>query len=200
MKKILRLFVRILIIIALFALISNTWIILTTQDQILGESELGEIRRTTLVLGTSYNTVAGEKNPFFYNRINTAARIFHEGHVTEFILSGSATDYYNEPQAMITALAELGVPESTMIVDSLGVRTLSSIQRCKEVFHKQKIIIVTQRFHAYRALFLSNFYELDAVVVATESVDMPVRFGVLMREFFARPLAVIDLYILKRKP
>ena len=190
---------RILAVVILFAIVTNVWVITSTQHQIFTEVEdYSGGSRTALVLGTSYNTSKGDRNPFFYNRMNTAAQLYHDSKVNGLILSGSSAAYYNEPDAMLKSLEELNVPASIMIIDSLGNRTLSSIVRCKEVYQKKNIIIITQRFHAYRALFISNFYGLNAVVVATESVSVSYRFGVLVREFFARPLAVIDLYVLQR--
>ena len=189
---------RILAGVILFAVATNVWIITSTMDQIYSDLEYDGDNRTALVLGTSYNTSKGNRNPFFYNRMNTAAQLYHANQINNLILSGSSAAYYNEPEAMLKSLEELEVPASIMVVDSLGYRTLASIVRCKEVYQKNKVIIITQRFHAYRALFISNFYGLDAVVVATESMSVSYRFGVLMREFFARPLAVIDLYILQR--
>jgi SanA protein len=96
---------------------------------------------------------------------------------------------------MRNQLVELGVPDSILIADDGGVRTLDSVIRCKQVFNVDDVIIVTQRFHAYRALFISNYYNLPAVVIATKPVDSSNKLWVLFRETLARPLAVLDLYV-----
>lgn len=184
----------------IFAIAANAWVVMSTRNQIISQTELDNLRDTALILGTGYNTVQGASNPFFSSRILTGTELYKGNSVQSFILSGSATDYYNEPKAMARGLQSEGVPEDILIYDSLGVRTLSSIVRCKEVYNKDRIIIVTQKFHSYRALFISNYYHIDAVAVPTEEVESNGRFGVLLREFFARPLAVIDLYILDRRP
>ena len=101
---------------------------------------------------------------------------------------------------MRNSLAKLGVPDSILITDDGGLRTLDSVVRCKELFKKDSIVIITQRFHAYRALFISNYYDVDAVVVITQPLASPNSIGVLLREFFARPLAVLDLYVMHSKP
>ena len=187
-------------IAGVFILFANVWIIGSTRSQILDKQNLKVGTRTALILGTSYNTVEGEKNQFFHDRIVTASRLFELGIAREIILSGSTTKYYNEPQAMRHSLAELGVPDSILITDDGGMRTLDSVVRCKEIFNQDKIIIITQRFHAYRALFISNYYDLDAVVVITQPLAYPNSLGVLLREFMARPLAVLDLYVMHSKP
>lgn len=185
--------------IIVFMVLCNIWIVASTYDRVLAPDEVAGYGATTLVLGTSYNTTEGDKNPFFYDRVSMATDLFMHHQSKEFILSGSATKYYNEPKAMARLLVEAGVPETSLIEDSLGVRTLSSILRCKRVYNRDKVIIVTQKFHAYRALFISNFYDLDAVVVAAGEESAANTFSVILREIFARPLAVLDLYILHRE-
>lgn len=184
----------------IFAIVTNAWVILSTQGQVHKLNEISNDRDTALILGTSYNTTEGESNPFFSSRIETGINLYETNSVKSFILSGSATEYYNEPKAMARGLHKAGIPEEILTYDTLGRRTLSSIIRCKEVFNRDRVIIVTQKFHTYRALFISNYYHLDAVAVPTEDINSNGRMGIVLREFFARPLAVIDLYILGRRP
>jgi SanA protein len=199
-RKFLHIMVGIFAVVLVFVLFANVWIIGSTRDQLL-DNEGDELEtRTALLLGTSYNTVEGEKNQFFHDRIVTVTKLYKLGLTKEIILSGSTTKYYNEPMAMRSSLTELGVPDSILIADDGGMRTLDSVVRCKQLFNKNKIIIITQRFHAYRALFISNYYKLDAVVVITQPLASPNSMAVLLREFFARPLAVLDLYVMHSKP
>ena len=199
-RKFLNIVVDVFAVVLVFVLFANVWIIGSTRSQVLNNQGDDLESRTALLLGTSYNTVEGEKNQFFHDRITTVTRLFELGLAKEIILSGSTTKYYNEPVAMRNSLTELGVPDSILIADDGGLRTLDSVVRCKELFNKNKIIIITQRFHAYRALFISNYYKLDAVVVITQPVASPNSMGVLLREFFARPLAVLDLYVMHSQP
>ena len=199
-RKFLLLVVWLFSISLVFVLFANIWIIGSTRKQIFNSQDFSFASRTALILGTSYNTVKGEKNTFFQDRMITAGRLFEMGLANEIILSGSTTKYYNEPLAMRTSLVELGVHDSILVADDGGVRTLDSVVRCKELFKKDEIIIVTQRFHAYRALFISNYYQLDAVVLITQPVASENVVGVLLREFLARPLAVLDLYVMHSKP
>lgn len=199
-RKFLHIVVLVFAVLLVFVLFANVWIIGSTRSQINEKQDLDFESRTALLLGTSYNTVEGEQNQFFHDRIITVAKLFKLGLAKEIILSGSTTKYYNEPLAMRNSLAKLGVPDSILITDDGGLRTLDSVVRCKELFKKDSIVIITQRFHAYRALFISNYYDVDAVVVITQAGALPNSTGVLIREFFARPLAVLDLYVMHSKP
>jgi len=185
----------------LFTVGANIWVILTTKDRVFLDEQYISSKNVALVLGTSKKLMGGEENPFFTNRIESAALLFHAGKIRHFILSGdNNTKYYNEPLDMKLALLAKGVPEKSITLDYAGFRTLDSVIRCKEIFGQQRITIVTQKFHSYRALFISDYYDLDAEVFATENVPLLQSAKVLFRELLARPKAVLDLYLLQKDP
>ena len=101
---------------------------------------------------------------------------------------------------MRKALMNRGVPAKAITLDFAGLRTLDSIVRSKEIFGQEKIIIITQPFHSYRALFISQYYEMDAVAVGADEPDLEISFKVRIREYLARTKAVLDLYVLKTAP
>lgn len=180
---------------------SNIWVIKSTEDDVFTNFKDVPDASVALVLGTSNKLTNGLPNPFFNNRIATAAALYKEGKVTHFILSGdNRTIYYNEPFEMRKALLKWGVPDSVITLDYAGLRTLDSIVRCKEIFGQDKIIIITQPFHSYRALFISRYYNMDAVAIITQEPIEEATFKVYFREYFARTKAILDLYILKTAP
>ena len=184
-----------------FLLVSNLWIMWETAEKI--HTDIEEIPDTdvALVLGTSKRSVGGGDNSFFTTRMDAAANLYHAGKVKHLILSGdNETRYYNEPVDMRNALLQLGVPLDDMTLDYAGFRTLDSVVRSKEVFGQKKIVIVTQRFHAYRAIFISNFYNIEALTFAAADVEKPGMASVVSREWLARPKAIIDLYLLQQPP
>jgi len=180
---------------------TNWWVIKSTEDKVLTDIHLLNGRSVALVLGTSNKLRNGSANPYFQNRIKAAAELYHEGKVSHFILSGdNRSKYYNEPNEMKKALVLLGVPDSVITLDYAGLRTLDSIVRSKEIFGQDKITIITQPFHSYRALFISHFYNIDAVALVTQDLTNEAPFKVYVREYFARTKAVLDLYILNTAP
>lgn len=194
-----------LIALPLFALLliccANWWVIKSTENKVLTDINLLNGRSVALVLGTSNKLRNGSANPYFANRIKAAAELYREGKVSHFILSGdNRSKYYNEPIEMRKALMLSGVPDSVITLDYAGLRTLDSIVRSKEIFGQDKIIIITQPFHSYRALFISNFYHIDALALVAQEPISEAPFKVYIREYFARTKAVIDLYILNTAP
>ena len=184
----------------LFAGFSNFVVFSKTKSNVIHNVDDLDKSKVALVLGTSKSTRVGDENLFFKDRIAAAAELFKSGKVRHIIVSGdNRTIYYNEPVDMLAALQELGIPESAITMDYAGLRTLDSIVRCREIFGQSDVVIVTQRFHGYRAQFIADFYGLSAQTYMAnfESKTYP---SLLFREVVARSLAIVDLYFLKKKP
>jgi SanA protein len=181
---------------------ANIWVVKSTESRVFFDHHELPDNKVALVLGTSQKLINGLPNPFFANRIQAAAALYKEGKVDHFILSGdNRTRYYNEPLSMKRALMDYGVPDSVITLDYAGLRTLDSVVRSKEIFGQNKLIIITQSFHSYRALFISHYYDIDAVaLVAKEPGQEEGAIKVYIREYLARAKAVLDLYILKTAP
>jgi len=77
---------------------------------------------------------------------------------------------------------------------------LDSIVRCKEIFGQSNIIIITQPFHSYRALFISRYFNINAVALVAEEPGQEVAPRVYLREYLARTKAILDLYVLGTTP
>jgi SanA protein len=182
-------------------LASNSWVILSTQSRVYKNTDSISHYPVALVLGTSYRTKSGKPNPFFENRISMAAELYKSGKVRHFLLSGdNRSKYYNEPSEMRKALIKAGVPAAAITRDFAGFRTLDSIVRSKEIFGQNKIAIITQPFHSYRALFIADYYHIEAIAMVAPDSRLRATVMVNIREFFARPMAIIDLYFLKTEP
>lgn len=157
-------------------------------------------QKYVLVLGTAKYTRRG-KNLYYLNRIQAAYDLFKAGKVKAFLLSGdNSTKSYNEPLAMKTDLIKLGVPKQIITLDYAGFRTLDSIVRAKEVFSLEEVLIVSQKFHCERAIFLSNAHSLNSICYMAKDVKGSLALKVGIREYFARVKAVLDVYLLGTKP
>jgi len=184
-----------------FIVTTNVWVILSTQAGIYEKVTAVPVHNVALVLGTSKKTAQGYENPYFKYRMEAAAKLYHAGRVKHFILSGdNRTKYYNEPRDMQEALLEMGIPDSAITLDYAGLRTLDSIMRCNDIFGQAKFIVISQKFHLYRALFIADKYDLDAIAFTAQSPKYSISIKTLAREVLARPKAIIDLYMLDKKP
>ncbi|MBY0435603.1 MAG: YdcF family protein [Cyclobacteriaceae bacterium] len=186
---------------AVLLLLANWWVVKSTEQRIFSDYALLPVNPVGLVLGTSSRLSNGLPNPFFDNRMRAAAELYKLGKVGHIIVSGdNRTRFYNEPVEMRKALMKLGVPESAITLDYAGLRTLDSVIRSKEIFGQDNITIITQPFHSYRALFISNYFHINAVALVAQEPDNEPAVQVYVREYFARAKAILDLYILKTTP
>jgi len=201
LKRLTRVGLVIVFVVLLVLVGTNLWVVTSTSNQVLTDFNLLPDKGVALVLGTSHRMVDGSPNPFFHNRMATAAELYKEGKIARFIVSGdNRTKYYNEPAEMQKALIKLGVPTEAITLDYAGLRTLDSIVRCKEIFGQAKIIIITQPFHSYRALFISHFYNMNAVALVAREPAQEAAPRVYLREYLARSKAILDLYVLGTTP
>jgi SanA protein len=186
----------------LLVVLCNRWVInstdayLYTNYALLPENDVG------IVLGTSSYTREGESNPQFNERLRAAAELYRMGKVKHLIVSGSnPSENYNEPKRMRQALIKAGVPEKVITMDFAGFRTLDSLARAQHVFAVSRCTIITQRYHAYRAVFLGKKLGMRvAAFVAPAGPNQDYGRRNPPREIFARVKAVLDLFVLRTKP
>lgn len=150
--------------------------------------------KTALLLGTGKNLNNGTPNAYFYNRIKAAADLFKSGKMQYIIVSGdNSTKDYNEPEDMQLALIENGVPQDKVILDHAGFRTLDSVVRAKDIFGQTKLIIISQKFHNERAVFLARKNGMDAFGYNAEDVNKYAGLKTNMREYLAKAKVYWDL-------
>ncbi len=196
-----RLFLLILLAAALVAG-ANLWVLRSTRSYII--TDLAKLPKNDvgLVLGTSrYDRDGSIGNPFFFGRMNTAARLYHEGKVRHLLVSGdNSHKNYDEPTWMRDALIERGVPASAITLDYAGFRTLDSMARAKAVFGLHRFTIITDDFHMARSVFLARSYDLDVVGFPSERVRYWRSKKVRTRELASRTVACLEVYVLHTKP
>ncbi|GAB3956940.1 hypothetical protein GCM10028805_48230 [Spirosoma harenae] len=186
---------------ATVVLVCNWWVVYNTRNQIYFDINELPANDYGLVLGTSKFVRTGKENLFFRYRMEATARLWKEGKVKYLILSGNNdSEYYNEPADMKRALTKLGVPVSAMLPDYAGYRTFDSVVRCKGYFKQEKITIISQNFHNARALYIGNHEGMEAIAFAAQDVPDGYSWRTLIREYLARPAALLDIYVFRPEP
>ena len=132
------------------------------------------------------------------DRIETGARLYFEGKVEKLLMSGdNQVVEYNEPKAMYQYALSLGVPEQDIVLDYAGRRTYDTCYRAKSIFGLESALLVTQKFHLPRALFLCNVLGVESQGVEANNFNYSRRSLVFwnIREQFATFTAFMDLYV-----
>lgn len=111
----------------------------------------------------------GQPTPVLRDRVVTAAQLYFSGKVQKLLMSGdNRFDYYNEPGAMRSYALDLGVPEEAIVLDYAGRRTYDTCYRAKAIFGVTEAVLVTQRFHLPRAIFLCDNMGIKAVGISAD--------------------------------
>jgi SanA protein len=178
----------------------NLFIVDSTKKYIFHQvSDLPQ-REFGLVRGTERLRPDGSANVHFFNRTEAAAGVYFSGKVNRLLISGNRNNRgFNEVADIESKLSAESVPINAMILDFDGTTTWESARRAKEIYHLQKVTIITDSFHAPRSIFLCKHFGIDAVAFChgKEPVGFwPVRSRV--REWLACVKAVFEV-LLDRK-
>ena len=105
----------------------------------------------------------GEPSAMLYDRLKRGIELYEQGVAPKIIMSGDhGTKEYDEVNTMKDVAVATGVPSRDVFMDHAGFSTYESVYRAKEIFKAEKIIIVTQDYHLYRALFIAKQLGIEA--------------------------------------
>lgn len=198
-KRLLFSLIIIVVLMVVAALALDRWISIKTAPLIYSSLNALPHRQVGVVLGTAKYYRTGGVNQYYMYRIQGALNAYNSGKVNYLLLSGdNAQHSYNEPMTMRRDLIAAGVPASDIVLDYAGFRTLDSIVRTRKVFDTNDFIIITQRFHCERALFIALHMGIQAQCYAIPSPKN--MLNIRLREVGARLGALTDLYFMKREP
>ena len=189
-----------MLLVAGFTIYANVRVEQAAKEHIYSDVDSIPYNKVALLLGTNPLNKWGRANSYFTNRINTAAELYHAGKVDFIIASGdNHIKEYDEPTAMRDSLMAHGVPESRIILDFAGFRTLDSVVRAKEVFGCDSLTIISQEGHNARALYLAEANGIKAITItAPLRAGRWVRTRLALREWLACDKMMLDIWFGKQ--
>jgi len=191
-----------LFIVGILTLYSiDRYIVKVGNDMYSSTKEVPQ-KKAALLLGTAKYMRGGGKNYFYTYRIRAAVALWKEGKVKAIVVSGdNGTKYYDETTTMYDDLVKAGIPEKYVTKDYAGFRTLDSVVRAEAIFDLKDYIIISQKFHLERALFIAKAKGQKAIgFVAKDIPGTPAAYKMKAREYLARAKAFLDVYILHTEP
>ncbi len=155
---------------------------------IVSEEEACEMKDVDciIVLGCQ---VRSDKSPsdMLRDRLDHALMLYNGGASPKILMSGDhGREEYDEVNAMKQYAVDRDVPSSDVFMDHAGFSTYETVYRAKEIFGCERVIIVTQEYHLYRALYIAERLGLEAYGVAADGYDYPGQTLREMREILAR--------------
>lgn len=163
--------------------------------------ELSTLKHATaaLVLG-AYVYPDGTPSHALEDRLLTGLELYRRGLVDKLLLSGDhGRKDYDEVNAMRVYCENRGVPKHDLFLDHAGFDTYDSLYRARDVFEVERLVVVTQRFHLPRALYIARQLGLEAEGVAADRRSYQDLAYLELREVAARVKAFGEVK-LKRHP
>ena len=175
-----------LVVVAVFAA-TNVATIATTKDRIVEpQAAVGFDADAIVVLGASV-FADGTPSGILRDRLDDGIALYKEGVAPKLIMSGdNSTVSYNEVQVMKDYAISQGVPSYDIFCDHAGFSTYESMYRAKHVFGAERIVVATQTYHLYRALYAAQGLGLESLGVASDYHDYSKQLQYDLREIPAR--------------
>lgn len=204
-KKTFRRLLTILLCLSILGLgivtVINSTVKLSTRDQLLSTDEAIQLDDVDCILVLGCLVKAdGRPSDMLQDRLQRGVELYHKGAAPKLLMSGDHGRVdYDEVATMKQYAIDSGIPSENIFMDHAGFSTYESIYRAKEIFQAEKILIVTQEYHLYRALYIANRLGLEAYGVSS---DYRTYIGQAMRDFREMLARVKDFgtCIIKPKP
>jgi SanA protein len=169
-RKILRISILILLALAIAApLTISAYMIAATRDYLVSDEAAADLGADCiLVLGAGLKP-DGTPSNMLRDRLDEGIRLYGEGVAPKLLLSGDNGQVtHDEVNAMKDYVLKAGIPSEDIFLDHAGFSTYESMYRARDIFLVKKPVVVTQRYHQYRALYLARGLGIESYGVVSE--------------------------------
>ena len=185
--------ILIIIILILCALIGimmlsiNFYVVNKTKSKIVTEKQAKELENVDCILVLGAGIWGDKPSPMLEDRLLQGIALYNNQTSSKIIMSGDhGKEEYDEINVMKDFAIEKGVKSEDIFMDHAGFSTYDSVYRAKEIFKAQKIIIVTQKYHLHRALYVAEKLGIEAYGVASDPREYRGQVVRELREVLAR--------------
>lgn len=194
--KIIKYFTFTILGIIIFFLVTNLIMITSTKNNIKEEKELSNIKDVDCILVLGAGIRYNKPTPMLEDRLLTGINLYNNKISNKILASGDHMNKnYDEVNVMKDYLISRKIPSSDIFMDHAGISTYDSIYRAKHIFKAKKIIIITQKYHLYRALYIAKTLNIEAYGVASNPRIYANQLPRDIREFLARTKDFIKVHL-----
>ena len=200
MKKILKYGITIIIIIVIIVLGINLYVKKSTSKQIMNENNSAKLSDVDCIIILGAGIWGDKPSPMLEDRLLEGIKLYQNNVSDKIIMSGDhGRKEYDEVNIMKNYAIEKGIPSENIFMDHAGFSTYESIYRARDIFKAKKIVIVTQKYHLYRALYIANQLGIEAYGVGADPRQYVGAAYRELREILARDKDFVKC-IFKPKP
>ena len=169
MKKVIIFLVIIIAILGLIVLGINIYVKTSTKNQIIENEDYSNLKDIDCIIILGAGIWGDSPSPMLQDRLLEGIDLYKKGVSSKIIMSGDhGREEYDEVNVMKKYAIDNGVPSEDIFMDHAGFSSYESIYRAKEIFGVEKVVIVTQKYHLYRALHIANSLGLEAYGVGAD--------------------------------
>lgn len=190
-KRTLRLVICILLSLGILGVsavtVINSVVKLSTKAQILTPEEATALDADCILVLGCYVMDNGNPSAMLHDRLRRGVALYELGAAPKLLMSGDhGRQNYDEVDAMKQFAVDAGIASEDVFMDHAGFSTYESIYRAKEIFQAKKIIIVSQEYHLYRAVYIAEQFGLEAYGVDADYRSYVGQTSRDIREILAR--------------
>lgn len=175
----------IILMIAIFSL--NIYVVNNTKNEIVKEENVSNIEGVDCILILGAGIWGDKPSPMLEDRLKEGIVLYKQGTTKKIIMSGDhSREDYDEVKIMKEYAESEGVPSEDIFMDHAGFSSYDSVYRAKEIFGVQKMIIVTQRYHLYRSLYIAKKLGIEVYGIESNLRIYPGQVFREIREILAR--------------
>ena len=188
------------LLIGIAAVSLSVYMVKATEKNIFTADTFKNDEKADCILILGAGVKDDKPKPMLRDRLLTGIELYKSGAAEKIIMSGDrGRADYDEVNVMRAFALEQGVRAEDIFLDHAGFSTYDSVYRAKEIFCAEKVIIVSQKYHLPRALYVAEKLGLDAYGVAAADVSYRGQSYREAREMLARAKDFCNA-ALKRKP
>lgn len=179
----------------------NLWVTGSVKDRILTEQQASELEDVDciIVLGCQVRN-DGTPSHMLEDRLKRGVALYQAEAAPKLLMSGDhGTKGYDEVDAMKHYAVDAGIDTEDIFMDHAGFSTYETAYRAKEIFQAKKVILVTQQYHLYRAMYIADALGLEAYGVPADYRQYSGQLSRDIRELLAR-VKDFGLSILQPEP
>lgn len=167
--------------------VTNGIVVVTGNARIVSAERAAKLEDVDCILILGCRVYSNEPSVMLRDRVMQGVELYNLGASETVFMTGDSRDrYYDETGVMSRLAEENGVPKENIVTDRYGLSTYDSIFRAAKVYGYKKIIIVTQKYHLTRALYIAKQFGMDAYGVASDTREYKDQLKRDVREIAAR--------------
>lgn len=176
----------------------NGYIKASIKNKVISVKEASKLDADCiLILGAKVKT-DNTPSSLLKDRLSRGIELYNLGASDRLLMSGDHSKVnYDEVNIMKQFAIDTGIISQNIFMDHAGFSTYESLYRARDVFMAKKIIIVTQEYHLYRALYIAEKLGFEAYGVAADPNNYGGQSYREMREILARTK---DFFYVMAKP